>query len=252
MRIYAVVANSFFFDWCKRVGALHQSVYHGVAEYRTWVEWVSSNNDPGEQWKIDHKDGWRWRWPAVTNQNREPLHITRSGRCVPAVFGKSHKSMIVSPEVREALAGLPNVGFNTVVLEQLVDLAMPRLGDFSWYDRPDLDQYEIDPDNLLRSLPHDPSFEPRVAGHRQLLPALFDDLAPRYTDVETRLMEFGSYAHVTRPKDIRLSVAMLKDYPIVLSECFLFREDAFALIAPFLDLDYYAIAVISVRTDADD
>lgn len=55
----------------------------------------------------------------------------RSGRFVPDVFGSSFTLLVVSPKVREALSSLPNIGFNEVVFEQLVDLPMPRLGDFS-------------------------------------------------------------------------------------------------------------------------
>jgi len=39
---------------------------------------------------------------------------------------------------------------------------------------------------------------------------------------------------------------MLKEYPIIQMPQFLFRDDAFAKLAPFLDLDYYAIAVLSI------
>lgn len=247
MRVYVIIPNLVFHDWSRRVGALHFSIYHGFGDYRTLVEWVPRPgvNEKGEHCAIGRPPD--WRWPAVTNVNRESLHVTRSGRFLPPVFGSSFDFLIVSQEVQKSLARLPHVGFSRVVFEQLVDLSMPPLGDFSWFERPDIDTFEADPDNLLRSLPHDPAFEPRVAGYRQLLPALFDDLAPRYNDVETRPVEFGSYAHATSPKQVRLSREMLKEYPIVLSERYLFREDAFALLAPFLDLDYYSIAVLTVR-----
>ena len=65
--------------------------------------------------------------------------------------------------------------------------------------------------------------------------------------------DFGSYAHVTitgtsaNLKEFRkvpVSQKMLEKYPIVQTPHFLFREEAFAAIAPFLNLDYYRIAVM--------
>lgn len=235
MRVYVVERNSPFWELGKRVSALHNTVYHGVGYYPMIAF-------PDLDWH-----------PAVTNDNRELLHIARSGRFLPAVFGSSFTFLVVSPEVRKALSSLENVGFNDVVFEQLVDLPMPELGDFSWYKRKDTRKYDHHPDNFLQSRPHVPEFEKRVEGYRQLLPANYQNIAKDYTDVEFVTPDFGSYARVSsigtyadlkENSKIPVSKKMLEKYPIIQTPHFLFREDAFAAIAPFLDLDYYAIAVI--------
>lgn len=246
--IFAVTSNASLHSRSCRVGSLHQEVYHGAGEYRTLVEWepISGVNDQGENCVITRPPD--WRWPAVTNPNREPLHVTRNGRFIPSVFGELESELIVSPEVQIAMKHLENIAFNTVVFEHLVDLAMPALGDFSWYKRRDLERFDFLPRNLIRSLPHDPSFESKVSGFRFLLPALFEDLAEEYSDIETWKVNFGTYhSTVMDPEEVRFSRRMFKTYPIIHSDCLLFRGDAFAAIAPFLDLDYFAIAVIHLN-----
>lgn len=246
MRAYVVERFNVFHDWSKRVGPLHKTVFHGVGYYPTLAAWksVPGVNETGERIVTTRPPD--WRWPAVTNGNRDPLHIARSGCFVPPVFGSSFVFIVVSPEVREALSTLPKIAFNSVVLEQLVDLPMPKLGDFSWFQRKDLEQYENDPDNLLKSLPHDPKYEQKVSEYCQLLPANLQDVVNKYADVISMPVDFGSYAYRSRPTEVPVSQALLKEYPIVQTPHLVFREDAFARIAPFLDLDYYAIAVLTL------
>lgn len=250
------VVEQHFTGWNDRVDGYHAAVYHGAGEYpklKAWEPKTAFDKD-GEQMLITRPPD--WRWPAVTNENRDLLHITRSGRFVPALFSGSilANTLVLSPEIQKRLSSRKNVVFNDVVFEQLVDLAMPPLGDASWYYTKAAEKYGLDPDEYLRSLPHVPQFEKRVKGYRQLLPANFDDIAKSYSDIKLVTPEFGSYKHVTsigtgahlkEHRQIRVSEKMLEKYPIVQNPHWLFREDAFERIAPFLDLDYYAIAVLA-------
>jgi hypothetical protein len=246
MRIYVVEQDAPFHDWSKRAGALHWDVFHGLGDYPTLLQWIpkSAVNERGERYLIGFPPD--WAWPGVTNQNREPLHIRRSGRFVPAVFSPSFTELIVSPRVREVLQKLPHVGFNEPVFEQLVDLPLPELGDFSWFERRDLRKYDGLTNKYLASLPHVAEFEKAVAGYTQLLPANSNDIASEYHDTRSVPVNFGSYHYLTSPREVPVSCEMLKDYPIVQTPHFLFREDAFAKIAPFLNLDFYAIAVLTI------
>ena len=163
MRIYVIERNFGAYDWCKRVGALHDLVFHGIGEYRSLAEWKPYPiiNEEGERSVAVRPP--EWRWPGTTNTNREPLHVARSGEFVPDVFGSMFTFFVVSAKVREALSSFPNVAFNRVIFEHLVDLPMPSLGDFSWIERDDLDRYKSVPKNLIRTLPHVAKFEKVVA-----------------------------------------------------------------------------------------
>ena len=153
MRVYVVESHSSFHDRGKRVCDLHETVFHGIGYYPTLEAWVPRGgvNEKGEGVVITRPLD--WRWPGVTNQNRELLHITRSGRFVPPVFSFLFTEFVVSPEVRKALSSLPNVGFNQVVFEQLVYMPMPKLVALSWYEGGDSDEYDARAEQPRRALP---------------------------------------------------------------------------------------------------
>lgn len=248
MLAYVVVPYVSIPEWSGRICALHQSVFQGINYY---VPSQSLGDGSVASKYVESIDVMRqadWRRPGITNKSRDVRHVTRSGAFVPHIFGGLF--LFVSPEVRKALSSLANIGFNKAVFEHLVDLPMPKLGDFSWYDRDDTEKYDFLPDNYLGSLPHVPEFEKKTVGYCEVLPANFDEIADQYSDIKYMVPDFGSYpdvsdvgTHAYKGKE-KLSVSknMLAKYPIVRTNDFVFRDDAFLKIAPFLDLDYYAIA----------
>lgn len=235
MRVFAVSRLISMHDWSNRVGPLHTDVFHGESYF--------TNKRRG------------WKPPAASNDNREPLHIRRSGRFVPHVFSGYSFDLVISPKVRQALSSVPHIEFNEVVFEHLVDVAMPELGDFSWFDRDDIYDYNALPKEYLNAQPDVPGFHKAIGPYYQLLVPQILDVEEQYDDIETVPVNFGTYTHMMRPKEIKVSVNLLRTCPIILSKghrgyCLLFRQDAFALIAPFLDLDYFAIAVLTVGDSA--
>lgn len=252
MQIYLVQEHSFFFNLCKRTSSLHDTVFHGIGYYPTYEVWERASGIEGKRCTVKDIPDRDWR-PAVTNKTRESLHIARSGRFLPPMFATSllARTLVISPELQKVLSPLRNIAFNDVVFEHLVNLPMPKLGDFSWYDRDDIDKYDDHPGIYLWSLPHVSEFEKDVEGYRQLLPANFYNIEEEFEDIEYFTPDFGSYAHVTSfgtladssdNREVPVSKKMMEKYPIVQTPRFIFREDAFEMIAPFLDLDYYAIA----------
>jgi hypothetical protein len=201
MRVYVVEQQTFFFERCKRVCDLHDTVFHGIGYYPTQEAWKHSSEIKGKRCFVKDTPDLDWR-QAVTNDNRELLYIARSGRFFPPVFSTSilASTIVLSPEVQKALSSLRNVAFNDVVFEHLVDLPMPKLGDFSWYKRDDIDKYDCHSDIFLWSLPHVPEFEKGVEGYRQLLPANFQNIAKDYTDFELVTPDF---AKMRSPRSLR-------------------------------------------------
>ena len=121
-RIFCVERALHLPDDSCRTGALHNEVYHGRA-CRPVTDSLVFSDSP----LPSHL--------GVTNSNREPLQITRSGGFVPHVFIPQHGSMVVSSEVSDKLQQIPNIETLPVQFDRLVNLPMPSLGDMSWYDR---------------------------------------------------------------------------------------------------------------------
>lgn len=238
IRIYLVQRHEYFERWTHRNSVYHASVFNGVIHH-------VGRDQPG------------WSPPATTNSNRQPAHISRSGRFVPPVFGDAIYDVIVSEAVRQRLAKLANVEFNPVVFERLVDVPMPALGDFTWADQerdhsaPDYETRQLNPDYEFTALPDVPEFHRSIGKYYSLVvPALYE-VEDHYSDIMEVMPDWGSYHDAREPEPVKLSEKLLSQSPIILSDTFAFREDAFALIAPYLDLDYYAIAVVHVGYDPE-
>lgn len=235
IRVYLVQQNVADHDWTKRVSIYHASVFNGVFHY-------VGRGQPG------------WRPPATTNSNREPAHISRSGRYVPPVFGDAIFDLVISATVRKRLAGLPNVEFNPVVFERLVDVPMPALGDFTWANQdfdtsaPDFESRQVNPDYEITTLPDVPEFHRTIGPYYSLLTPNLYEVEQHYDDVIEVTPQWGNYHESSdEPDPVKLSEKLLGQSPIIRSRgAFAFREDAFERIAPFLDLDYYAVAIAHV------
>ena len=70
MRAYVVERSYAFHGWSKRICPLHHTVFGGIGDYRSLVEWEpqSGFNEKGEPCAITRPPA--WSWPAVTNANR--------------------------------------------------------------------------------------------------------------------------------------------------------------------------------------
>jgi hypothetical protein len=226
-----------------RVSGYHSTVFHGWGDFPGRREWGRGGGMP----------------PSVTNTNREPLHVSRSGTFVPPVFC-GMGVLVVSATVRERLQTLPNVEFVPVVFEHLVELAMPALGDFSL-------SYQRDPQTMewrsseaaLLAAPDVPTLHDTIGPYYHLLGLQTWDVKDEYPDYGPLNVNFGTYpgfvpAGTTSPGPVDCSLQMLEQYPVVrCGNGQMLREDAFALLAPFLNLDFFSIAchIVDKRTDAE-
>jgi len=198
-------------SWNKRVGVFHCWVYHGIGRFE------------------DHNhDG--------------PLHITRSGAFIPDCFVVKGR-IVVSQRVADHLQHKLGVGSEGVVIERLVQLEMPAVADFRHEGR-----FESARECFAAMNDVAESANP-VGSHVALKCPHLSDVVGRYEDVEEITLDWGSYRYPARnrfTRTIQVAETMLQEHPILLGPCFLLPEDAFAVLAPYLDLDFFAVAVIQV------
>ena len=186
--------------------------------------------------------------PSITNNNRERLRIRRSGQFVPHIWAPGVK-LIVSDYVKQRLSHLHNIEFLQIEFERLVDVPLPELGDFSWFDRVTYPPGP-DPDYELDKKPDLPRLHQSIGRYWEILCANLFELDPEPADAESVIFNFGSYSGA-QPEDALVSVSLLQQYPFVWSSGVQVREDAFAILAPLLDLDYFDIARHYIDTDDD-
>lgn len=218
-------------DISNRISILHTEIFHGLG-----------NHPEADQREREGQDF--PPIPGISNNYREPLHLTRSGTFIPAIFIVSG-SFVVSREVFGKIKHVNNVEGEPVVFEKLVDLPMPALGDMSWYTR-DL-PYSDDPDPVHEYdyLEDDPLLHQKVGTYYELLGANRRDLPKDQWPLQKVTLNFGRYFSGWMSSYAEVSKTVLERYPIIAGASIILRGDIFEIIAPYLDLDYFAIDVIS-------
>lgn len=211
----------------KRVTETHRCIFHGSHLF------LGEGQNP------------EWRNPALTNVNRERIHIFRSGTFVPPVFSPYVAILIVSAAVKARCEKLVGVEFQPVVFERLVEIPLPPLGQCDLNDL--ITEQEMR--EKMEQMPDVQEFRESVGEYFYVLTAVLNHLNPRPDDVRKLEIGFGTYHYpcISLPK-FSVSLSLFEKYSIYASESgtFCFSEEAFAVFAPFLDLDYFKIGMLKV------
>ena len=204
----------------QRTSHMHAMIYHGTSDFVEMAEDTS------------------WRSPGLFTKQRQRMHVSRSGRFVPDVFSPYGVELVVSNHVRERLARLKGVDFEPVVFEYLIDLELPPIGE--------LGDDELIADTQRKQLIHKfsdvPDFHAAVGDYWHVIMPSVVDLEPQYTNVQELHPAFSRYSRRSTPS-VRLDFRMLDEYPIIMahSRTICLSTQAFSLIAPHLDFDFYAV-----------
>lgn len=75
----------------------------------------------------------------------------------------------------------------------------------------------------------------------EILCAIPRDIKPKFNDLASVPLAFGRYSQISQKTINNISKNLVYEYPAYYSGCFVFREDVFQMIAPYFDLDYFAI-----------
>lgn len=206
----------------KRAGEYHHRVFHGCGYY------------PGE-------DDANWQRPALSNRNRDPIHILRSGKCIPDVFFATAVDLIVSDAVRKEMETLKGVDFSPVVFERLAAISSPKLGvEEDWHD----------------------SFSTRTGHQRQIM--FTDEYNPDHSLDYYRVIchtsgglagdfKFRKVYPITGSLYERSTTApffcpnAMEQFDVISSPWKVLSENAYAALAPFLQLDFFRVAVFDTE-----
>lgn len=233
MKLYVITSTIPSSDRNKRIGILHSVVFHGLVSYS------------GRE-SLPNLERFKWELPAIDNKNREPAHISRSGRFIPDVFGNWMGQLFVSEQVKNKCPDLPGIEFNPVEFELLVDLPMPAVGDLSWDH--DLSTPYANPRSKISQGSDVPEFHEHTPKYYTLL-THGQETVRGFVDPISISVDRPSYLRI-KPhlKSVTVSESFFEQYSALGTEATLvLRDDAFAWLAPFLNLDYYYIAVINTQ-----
>ncbi|QDU36027.1 hypothetical protein Mal4_03100 [Maioricimonas rarisocia] len=209
-----------------RTCPLHNSVFHGR----------ECNGDLTKSTGIDESGD-------VTFSMSGTCHVVRSGRFCPDVFCPGIW-MIVADSIRERLDQLGRITFSRVIFDKLVDVELPALGDASWFERTTYPT-EPEPDLEWIDLPDVPSFHEAIGDYFVVGGPVVERIRNQLSDIQEVTCDFGSFPRKPKESTV-MSKQLLEEFPITWNGCYFFREDAFEVIAPHLDLDYFSVACVTI------
>lgn len=214
----------------KRTGGAHQGVYHGCSKY---LGESSEKNQASD-----------WLRPALSNTNRERLHVSRSGRFMPPVWCPNEFDLVVSTSVKQQLLELQGIEFQPVVFEKLVDLPLPPFADIS--EDADGLYSKTNAEGKIASLPNVADFHDEIGEYFKLLMPRYCEVSDSINDERLVDLQFGRYNTLFSPT-VPLSVTLLQRHAIYqVGGTFCLTERAFELLSPSLDLDYFLIEFLSL------
>lgn len=218
----------------KRVSGFHMCVYHGCCKYL------------GES---EEKEGTgEWKRPALSNSNRERLHVSRSGRFVPPVWCPNSVEIVVSSAVKQRLSKLKGIEFQPVVFERLVDIPLPPIGDAS--DEAQGLYVRTEMAEKIATLPDIEAYHRDIGEYFKVLMPQYYDISDSIDDERPVELQFGRYYRSVSPT-IPLSVTLLGRHAMYRQgTTFCLTEEAFELLSPSLDLDYFLIDTFSLMRRA--
>jgi len=261
MRAFVVTDVGNIGEWTKRASVFHGYVFSGTGGYTKRTK---------------------------TNELRKVV-MNRSGVCAPKFFctydpRTSMNEMFVAPELARQLEKVEGVYLNDVIFQNLVDVPMPPLGDFSFWTDPFFRENGYDFPAIFKKLPHCPEFEPRFEGYRQIVAAyesidtgdiqpdgvkttgtVLDDTPrdniirfpsdgfwrkrvvpklPERTFDPNQMFHYGTLSSFQNR--IGIDGTTIEEFPVFGRYKWVLRQDVFEIIAPYLDLDYCGVATLDI------
>ncbi len=171
--------------------------------------------------------------------DRTPLLMTHNAYRIPDIF-TPRCDFVVCDSVRAKIAHLPNIEFLRVEFKKLIWLHY-QAGDFSGLDNPPCD----DPLDLFKILPGVEGSQGFVGPYFELLTWRVQDIAAEFEPLKPIEVAIGRPGYEDEV-ELSLSADLVRAYPICWSDVTILSDEAFELLSPHLDRDYYATATIDL------
>ncbi|MFO0426316.1 MAG: hypothetical protein ACK526_07090 [Planctomyces sp.] len=168
---------------------------------------------------------------------------------MPKVFCPWKTALVVSDDVKTRLEHLPGVTFEKVVFCRLVDLALPIVGDLAIPTPLDLN---VSRSQFLNEFPDVGDFHLTIGPYWLLVCPTMRELLKSSSEVVTYRQTFSRYQSSTSSIDrINICEALLDDFAVIGSYGLQMSDDAFSILAPYLDPDYFSFDYISTHPRID-
>ncbi|MBL8798173.1 MAG: hypothetical protein JNM56_30025 [Planctomycetia bacterium] len=173
----------------------------------------------------------------------QPVRIVRNGWRIPDISSPS-VSLVVSGRGKEALGGVPHVSFLPIIFEKLVDYPY-HAGDFSYYDTPQFkaNPAKANPATLLERLSDSRELHRKTEPFYEMIVPKLNDVSSGYPDLQEYTVELP---HCMDPVELKASMAVIRDHPIVWWSATVFHESVFKRIEPYFDWDYFSKATLEL------
>jgi hypothetical protein len=215
-----------------RTLVFHSCMFHGEAE-RQGIEFPS---DPSHFTGEDLSD---------------PLFLSVKAFKLPPVFWPEG-SLIVGKNVRDELSHLPGVEFLEVVFKKTVWFPY-EAGDFSYYRKPEFqrDPQREDPEKLIARLPDMPEKRALVGRYFEVILPWDSWIALAYEDTHPVPFTMAKPRHPDKvfheSFQLRLSERLMMEHGMIRApKGIVLSEQAFEILSPKLDRDYFCLAEAAV------
>jgi hypothetical protein len=215
MNVFSITHVSNYID-NPVIQSFHANMFHGLAE--------RDNREFPHDPKV---------W--ANTESPTSLVVSRTARRVPEISQPSIH-LVVSARLAKRLEDLRNIRILPIVFKRLVDVDYEK-GDMNW----DEAWGDVDPRELLRTLPDVPAFHRSIGRYYEILTWRLQDVAGRYPSAPEVALETGTPPMVETIK-VRLSNQMMLDYPMLWKYGeILASEDVFRLLKDSLDRDFFIV-----------
>ncbi len=214
MRFYVITAISNFID-NPRIQCFHADMFHGLVE--------RGGKEPPHDARV---------WA-----NTEPpssLLISRTARRVPEI-SKPSSHLVVSQRLAEQLRPFPRIRLAPVVFKRLVDVDYEP-DDMTWDEK----WGDVDPLQLLRTLPDVPDFHERIGHYFEVQTWRWRDVIDKYPSAKEFTIEERT-PPMEEASVIRLSAELFQDHPLLCYGDLLVSEDAFRILDKALDRVFFLV-----------
>jgi hypothetical protein len=192
---------------------------------------------------LAERDGKEFPHDAVVRadtENVSPLNVSHTICNVANIFCPG-RHLVLSQSIADRLSFVQNIRLRPIRFKRLVDIDWQK-GDLSFFET----WNNPDPRRLLRMQPDVKDYHERIGNYFELHTYRLSDVVERFGSTQEIAIETGT-PPLEKTELIRLSPALLDEFPIIWWSSLIFREDVFHLVDQELDRDFFIVREYELR-----